>query len=64
MIFSVPKLIAYVSKYLTLEPYDTILTGTPDGLGPIYPGDEIKGYLGNISSVTFQVDENKENMGN
>jgi 2-keto-4-pentenoate hydratase/2-oxohepta-3-ene-1,7-dioic acid hydratase in catechol pathway len=39
MVFDVPTLIAYVSSVMTLEPGDLILTGTPDGVGPLAPGD-------------------------
>ncbi|ODN01264.1 Acylpyruvase FAHD1, mitochondrial [Orchesella cincta] len=53
MIFNVQQLISYVSKYMTLEPYDVILTGTPDGFGPLRPGDVVEGRLGNITSITF-----------
>lgn len=53
MIFNVKQLISYVSQYMTLEPYDTILTGTPDGFGPLKDGDRISGKLGNITSITF-----------
>jgi len=35
-------LVAYVSRYLTLEPGDVILTGTPAGVGPLQPGDRIE----------------------
>ncbi|CEI93048.1 Putative Acylpyruvate hydrolase [Rhizopus microsporus] len=39
MIFSVPKLIEYVSSIMKLEVGDVILTGTPSGVGPIQSGD-------------------------
>jgi 2-keto-4-pentenoate hydratase/2-oxohepta-3-ene-1,7-dioic acid hydratase in catechol pathway len=49
MIFPVPYLLSYISRYLTLEPGDIIATGTPDGVGafrkpPVYlqPGDRIR----------------------
>ena len=35
MIFDVPTLVAYVSRAMTLEPGDVILTGTPEGVGPL-----------------------------
>ena len=34
-----PTLIAYVSSVMTLEPGDLVLTGTPEGVGPLLPGD-------------------------
>lgn len=41
MIFDIPTIISEVSKFHTLEPFDLILTGTPEGVGPVYPGDVI-----------------------
>lgn len=41
MIFTVPFLIAYLSRMLTLAPGDLILTGTPEGLRDVRPGDEV-----------------------
>jgi 2-keto-4-pentenoate hydratase/2-oxohepta-3-ene-1,7-dioic acid hydratase in catechol pathway len=41
MIFSVPVLIAYISKQFTLEEGDIIATGTPSGISPIRPGDTV-----------------------
>ncbi|MFN3930013.1 MAG: fumarylacetoacetate hydrolase family protein [Thermoflexus sp.] len=42
MVFPVPKLIAYISSVMTLEPGDVILTGTPAGVGPLRPGDWVE----------------------
>lgn len=39
LLFSVPRLIAYLSSFMTLVPGDVIMTGTPSGIGPIKPGD-------------------------
>lgn len=53
MVYSIPRIIAHVSRFMTLEPGDLILTGTPSGIGPVQPGDvmtvEIEG-LGSISN--------------
>ncbi len=45
MIFSVDKIIAYVSKFFTLNIGDLIFTGTPAGVGPVLPGDKLEGYM-------------------
>lgn len=45
MIFSIDKLIAYVSRYLTLKTGDLIFTGTPSGVGPIAIGDHLMGEI-------------------
>jgi 2-keto-4-pentenoate hydratase/2-oxohepta-3-ene-1,7-dioic acid hydratase in catechol pathway len=42
MIFKVPALIAYLSKYMTLNPGDVISTGTPPGVGPVKAGDLVE----------------------
>ena len=39
MLFDVPTLIAYASRVMTLEPGDLLVTGTPEGVGPLAPGD-------------------------
>jgi len=41
MIFDIRALIAYLSSFLTLEPGDLILTGTPEGLADVKVGDEV-----------------------
>ncbi|HZK83764.1 MAG TPA: fumarylacetoacetate hydrolase family protein [Desulfosporosinus sp.] len=40
-ITSVPKLLSFISQVMTLVPGDVVLTGTPEGVGPMQPGDEI-----------------------
>ena len=46
MIYPVAEIISFASKGLTLLPGDLILTGTPSGVGPIHPGDELVGTIG------------------
>jgi len=41
MIHKILRLIAYMSRYFTLKPGDVILTGTPEGVGPLNSGDEL-----------------------
>jgi len=41
MIFDVPTLIEYLSRFMTLQPGDMIATGTPEGLSDVKPGDEV-----------------------
>ncbi len=45
MIYQIPTLIEYISKYMTLQRGDMILTGTPDGVGPIKSGDYLTASL-------------------
>ncbi len=42
MIFGIGELISYISHVMTLLPGDVILTGTPEGVGPIEPGDRVE----------------------
>jgi 2-keto-4-pentenoate hydratase/2-oxohepta-3-ene-1,7-dioic acid hydratase in catechol pathway len=42
LIFDVATLIAFCSRYLTLEPGDLISTGTPAGVGNLEPGDLVE----------------------
>ena len=48
MIFSIPFLISFISKQLTLEEGDIIATGTPAGVSPIVPGDTVEVEIENI----------------
>ncbi len=55
MIFKIPEIIEYLSKYITLEPGDIIATGTPSGVGPIHPRDLLKASIENIGTLTNRV---------
>ena len=45
MIFSLPELICYVSRFFRLQKGDLLFTGTPEGVGALAVGDELVGYL-------------------
>jgi 2-keto-4-pentenoate hydratase/2-oxohepta-3-ene-1,7-dioic acid hydratase in catechol pathway len=53
MIFSVGDLIAYISKYITLEHGDLILTGTPAGVGPVRRGDKIEAGINGANNFKY-----------
>jgi 2-keto-4-pentenoate hydratase/2-oxohepta-3-ene-1,7-dioic acid hydratase in catechol pathway len=55
LIYSVAKLIAYLSAAITLLPGDVIMTGTPSGIGPVRPGDEIEIEISGIGVLRNQV---------
>jgi 2-keto-4-pentenoate hydratase/2-oxohepta-3-ene-1,7-dioic acid hydratase in catechol pathway len=42
MVFSMPTLIAYITRIMTLEPGDIVTPGTPEGVGSLAPGDEVE----------------------
>ena len=50
--FSIPYLVAYISHMMTLEEGDLIATGTPEGVGPLAPGDRVEVELSCGSSVS------------
>jgi len=41
LVFDIPYLIEYLSSFMTLSPGDLILTGTPEGVVNVLPGDEV-----------------------
>ncbi len=51
MIFSIPRLISFISRNLTLEPGDIIATGTPSGVGPLAPGDVVEVEIEGIGTL-------------
>ncbi|GAA0191629.1 MULTISPECIES: fumarylacetoacetate hydrolase family protein [unclassified Aeromicrobium] len=55
MVFSVADIVAYVSSFMTLLPGDVILTGTPDGVGPMQVGDSVSVTVEGIGTLTNQV---------
>lgn len=55
MLHSIPKLIAFLSRWVALEPGDTIATGTPPGVGPLAPGDTVTVEIEKIGALTNPV---------
>lgn len=55
MIFSVDKIIAYVSQFFTLKIGDLIYTGTPSGVGPVKIDDHLEGYLEDNKLLDFHL---------
>jgi 2-keto-4-pentenoate hydratase/2-oxohepta-3-ene-1,7-dioic acid hydratase in catechol pathway len=55
LIFDVPTLIAYVTSVMTLLPGDVILTGTPEGVGPMNAGDEVEISIQGIGNLSNKV---------
>jgi 2-keto-4-pentenoate hydratase/2-oxohepta-3-ene-1,7-dioic acid hydratase in catechol pathway len=55
MIFDIPALVAHVSSVMTLLPGDVILTGTPEGVGPMEVGDEIEISVAGLGTLTNKV---------
>ncbi|KAM8961336.1 oxaloacetate tautomerase FAHD1, mitochondrial [Pelodytes ibericus] len=57
MIFSIPFLISYISKIISLEEGDLILTGTPKGVAAVQEHDEMVAGIDDIISMTFKVEK-------
>ncbi|HKR08672.1 MAG TPA: fumarylacetoacetate hydrolase family protein [Gemmatimonadaceae bacterium] len=59
MVFSIPSLLAYISRIMTLEPGDLVATGTPSGVGPLVSGDVVEIEIPGVSRVTNPVQERR-----
>lgn len=55
MVFQPPQLIAFVSSFMTLEPGDVIMTGTPAGVGLLLPGDTVEVKIEGLGSLSNPV---------
>jgi len=55
LILSVPQLIAWASSFYTLYPGDVLLTGTPQGVGPVKPGDVMLATIERIGEMRVAV---------
>lgn len=55
MIYSIERIISFISKIMTLESGDLILTGTPEGVGEIKEGDILEARLGSSCLLTVKV---------
>jgi 2-keto-4-pentenoate hydratase/2-oxohepta-3-ene-1,7-dioic acid hydratase in catechol pathway len=47
--------LSYISAAITLEPGDLILTGTPSGVGPLAPGDQVEVHIAGLGVLTHAV---------
>ena len=55
LILDVADLIVFASKFYTLEPGDILLTGTPEGVAPIHPGDKLCASIDKIGTMDVEV---------
>jgi 2-keto-4-pentenoate hydratase/2-oxohepta-3-ene-1,7-dioic acid hydratase in catechol pathway len=55
LIFDIPTLVAHITAVMTLLPGDVILTGTPEGVGPMQIGDEVEVSIAGLGSLTNTV---------
>jgi fumarylpyruvate hydrolase len=55
LIHGVPEVVAHLSTFYHLQAGDVIYTGTPEGVGPVKPGDEIAGSIAGIGAITLNI---------
>ena len=55
MIFDFNRIIAYISRFITLKTGDLIFTGTPEGVGPINIGDKVEAFIEDRKLLEFNV---------
>jgi fumarylpyruvate hydrolase len=55
LIHSVPAVIAHLSQFYHLQPGDLIFTGTPEGVGPVKPGDRIDGSIAGVGTIALTI---------
>ena len=55
MVFDVPALLQYITAFMTLEPGDVVLTGTPSGVSPLAAGDEVSVEVSGIGLLVNPV---------
>ncbi len=55
MIFSIDRIISYVSQFVSFKMGDLIFTGTPAGVGPVKIGDQLTGYINDREMFSFGV---------
>lgn len=55
LIFPIPFLVKFISRIMTLEPGDIITTGTPAGVGPMFPGDRVDVQIEGIGTLSNTV---------
>lgn len=55
MIFTVDKIVSFVSHYVTLKKGDLIFTGTPEGVGPVHKGDVLEAFIAEEKLLTVKI---------
>lgn len=55
LIWSIPELIADLSKYYHLQPGDLIYTGTPEGVGAVKSGDKLNGHIDHVGDIALTI---------
>jgi 5-oxopent-3-ene-1,2,5-tricarboxylate decarboxylase / 2-hydroxyhepta-2,4-diene-1,7-dioate isomerase len=59
LIFSIPETIEFLTRFMTLHPYDVIITGTPEGLSHVHPGDVMRLEIDGLGALENPIKEEK-----
>lgn len=57
MLYSVAELLEFISEFMTLEPYDVLLTGTPKGISQVHPGDVMRLEIEGLGALENPIEE-------
>lgn len=60
MIYRIPRILSFVTRFMTLEAGDLIMTGTPAGVGPVHPGDMMTVSIEGLGSLSTPVISEEE----
>ncbi|MGE0406448.1 MAG: fumarylacetoacetate hydrolase family protein [Candidatus Korobacteraceae bacterium] len=55
LIHKVPEIVAHLSTFYHLQPGDLIYTGTPEGVGPVKPGDHLEGSIAGVGGIALDI---------
>ena len=55
LIWNIREILADLSQFYHLEPGDIIYTGTPEGVGAVLPGDQIRGQVAGVGEVALHI---------
>ncbi len=55
LIWSVPEVLAHLSRFYRLEPGDLVFTGTPEGVGPVSGGDVVEGGIDGVGTISLKI---------
>ena len=55
MIWDIPAILCHLSRFYHLQPGDLIYTGTPEGVGPVTPGDVLEGAIESVGTISLTI---------